>query len=229
MRTVLFAMCVCMGVAAGEARGAVPGLDFTGGGGYVAGTFQNEGWAFDVSTPITVTGLAVFDYASDGFMQSHEAGLWNSDGTVLLASVTVTSSDPLTASSALFGGWRTAAIGPVVLGPGEYVVSANYPNTGDIATEDPFFALGAASNGGTITTVPGVTWVETRFTHFPVTGFAYPDQVAAPGTQFDRGFFGADIVVATPLPRGGLAALGVLGVAGVGVGLRRGRRGGAAN
>jgi hypothetical protein len=228
MRTTLLAICVCLGVSAVEARGDTFGLDFTGGSGFVAGTFQNEGWAFNVSTAMTVTGLAVFDYGSDGLLQSHQAGLWNSDGSVLLASVTVTSADPLTASSAGFGGWRTAAIAPILLLPGEYVVSANYPFTGDFATEDVFVALGPAANGGSITTAPGVTWLESRYTHFPVTTFAYPDQVAGPTSTLERGIFGANIVVATPLPRAAGAALGVLAVGGLGVGLRRGWKGAAA-
>ncbi len=226
MRKVLFAICMCVGTAAAaQARGATMGLDFTGGGTFFAGTFQNEGWAFEVSAPITVTGLAVFDVGGDGFSQTHQAGLWNFDGSVLLASATITSADPLTASSSSLGGWRTEAIAPVVLQAGKYVVSANFPNS---ATEDGFVALGAPANGGSITTVPGVTWLETRFTHFPVTTFAYPDQVAAAGTTFDRGFFGANIVVATPLPRAGLAALGVLAVAGLRLGVRRGGAGGKA-
>jgi hypothetical protein len=162
MRSSFWVVCVCVGAVAIGARGDSLGLDFTGGGGFTAGTFQNEGWKFSVSKQITVSGLAVFDFGSNGLSQSHQAGLWNADGSVLLASGMVTNSSPLVASTDSLGGWRTVAITPLVLQAGDYVVGANYPNA---ATEDPFVALGAASNGGTITTLQGITWLETRFTH----------------------------------------------------------------
>lgn len=53
----------------------------------VTGT-STRGYFFDITSPVTVSGLSFFDNNGDGLMESHDVGLWNSAGT-LLASVTV--------------------------------------------------------------------------------------------------------------------------------------------
>jgi hypothetical protein len=73
------------------------------------------GIRFDVTSSVTVTALGYYDQGSDGFLDSHEVGLYTGDGT-LLASTTVVSSDPLT------GWFRYSAIDPLVLLPGTYEV-----------------------------------------------------------------------------------------------------------
>lgn len=55
-----------------------------------------HGWAFEVSAPLLVTHLGLYDSMQDGFGAEHPVGLWNSHGD-LLAAVTMQAgtSDPL--------------------------------------------------------------------------------------------------------------------------------------
>ena len=80
------------------------------------------GYSFLVNSPITVTGLGVFDENSDGLNVSHDVGLWDASGN-LLASTTVAAGtvDPLN------GFYRMAAISGVSLTAGNvyYVGSVN--------------------------------------------------------------------------------------------------------
>ena len=56
-----------------------------------------HGWSFEVSTPVLVTHLGLYDSFQDGFAAEHPVGLWKSDGG-LLADVTMQAgtSNPLT-------------------------------------------------------------------------------------------------------------------------------------
>ena len=48
------------------------------------------GWQFKVNTAIDVTALGVFDSGQDGLVESHDVGIWDSTGN-LLVSATVQS------------------------------------------------------------------------------------------------------------------------------------------
>src|SRR4051794_39719346 len=54
------------------------------------------GWEFTVNSNITLTQLGYWDQEGNGFVSSHQVGLFSDAGT-LLTSTTVASSDPLTA------------------------------------------------------------------------------------------------------------------------------------
>ena len=73
------------------------------------------GWAFSTTTNISLTALGYFDNGEDGFVTSHDVGVWNSDG-VLVASATVAAGT----SSALDGHFRYASIAPITLAAGHY-------------------------------------------------------------------------------------------------------------
>jgi hypothetical protein len=162
--------------------------DFTGGSGYIRGTFANLGWQFDLTNGDVVGALGVFDYLGDGLTDSHQVGLWDSGGN-LLASVTITNSDPLTASGSALGGWRFAAITPVTLAPGTYIVGAFYPTAAD-----PF--LGGVSN---LTTASDIVYDVGTFTHGVITTFSVPDQDL--GAPFNPGIFGPNLEL-IPEPSG---------------------------
>ncbi|MES2306637.1 MAG: DUF4082 domain-containing protein [Gemmatimonadota bacterium] len=108
------ALALALLVAPTAARAQL-GVDFTSASDANNGWFS-LGWSFNVLTPFSVSGLGFYDAGKDGLNQSHEVGLWTSGGT-LLASATVSSSDPLISF------WRFATITPVNLGVGSYIIS----------------------------------------------------------------------------------------------------------
>lgn len=149
---------------------AAPVLDFTGGVGLSLIDLLGEpggklevltlGWAFTVSTPITVDALGLFDVDADGLAGGSDIGLWTSGGT-LLASTTISdaNSSPVGSTSSL-GNWRFTAIAPLVLAAGEYVIGANYAfdsGTNSTSVGDQIVVNATAS------TVPGVTFDGARF------------------------------------------------------------------
>ena len=73
------------------------------------------GWAFSTTTNISLTALGYFDNGEDGFVTSHDVGVWNSAGA-LVASATVAAGT----SSALDGHFRYASIAPITLAAGHY-------------------------------------------------------------------------------------------------------------
>ncbi len=79
-----------------------------------------RGWAFSSNTAIKVTSLGWFDFGNDGLNASHQVGIWDMAGTLLMsATVGAGATDPL-----LSGFRYTAALsGPTTLAAGEYVVA----------------------------------------------------------------------------------------------------------
>jgi hypothetical protein len=88
----------------------------------ISGTFNATlGWSFTANEAIVVDGLGFWDFLSDGLIFPHQVGLWNSDGTVLLASTTIAAGT----GSELIREFRFEAITPVQLVAGqEYVLGA---------------------------------------------------------------------------------------------------------
>lgn len=140
---------------------AMPALSFTGGN-FVGLPNATLGWAFSLSSAVTVTSLGVFDRASDGLVNSHQVGIWSNAGT-LLTSATVQAgvADPLV------GGFRynSTLAGSVNLAPGSYVIGAHFP-----ASADSF-----VNQVATVTTAPPVTFVEQR----GAGGFNFPNATFA--------------------------------------------------
>jgi Domain of unknown function (DUF4082) len=107
------AVAIILSPGAGEvlfpAGGSTLGFDFTMG-----------------ATSMFVDALGIWDADSDGFVDSHQVGLWTSSGT-LLASATV----PAGAGALLDDGFRYIALAsPLELLSGQtYVLGATYPNS----------------------------------------------------------------------------------------------------
>lgn len=105
--------------------------------GSSSGQFTNQqsetiGWAFEVSAPIQVTHLGVFDYDADGLFYSHDVGIWaeSSDGSSasLLFQATVPEGD----LSDLQDGFRYVSVAPYLLDVGTtYVIGAFYEGYND--------------------------------------------------------------------------------------------------
>jgi hypothetical protein len=140
------------------------------------------GWAFTVSTPISISALGLFDVDANGFEQTHDIGLWTSGGTLLaFTTVTDANSSPVGSTSSS-GNWRFTTIAPLVLAAGEYVIGASFSGTNSTSFGDQFVA------NATAFTVPGVTFDEPRLGFGP--GLSFP--VNSTGVLLD-GFFGPNL------------------------------------
>ena len=190
---------------------ATPVLTWTGGD--IVPPFSLQaigGWEFALSSSITIDGLGFWDHNSDGLVGDHEVGLWNSDGSMLLASTTVTnaSSTP-EANGAGPGRWLFNDINDLTLGVGSYVIGAFFtPNNSDVA--------GVRS---VATTIPELTFVNARQEQQPV-GLEFPSLVIP---QANAGVFGGNLRLkdaAVPVP----TTLYLLGLGALGLGFSRRRR-----
>jgi hypothetical protein len=130
MKKLMTAAAVAASLVTAAPAVAATALDLTGPGvvgtcgGCGVGAGTTFGWAFSVTSGITVTALGVWDEGSDGLGASSIASLWNSAGA-LLGSVNVTDASALVASALGSGGWRTEdLVSAIYLAPGDYAVGA---------------------------------------------------------------------------------------------------------
>ena len=131
-----------------NAQAQSPILDFTGGsaGSPVSDTIA--GVQFLVSNSININALGIWDEGADGLAHSHDVGLWNSTGSLLIASTTVTNAATSVASTSADGRWLAVLVGNITLTPGTYVLGATFLNRdADLAR------LSATSSG-----ISGVTF-----------------------------------------------------------------------
>lgn len=164
------------------------------------------GWAFSVRNAITIDGLGMWDFGSDGLGQpSVQVGLWSSAGT-LLASTTVTDASTRVASANLAGDWLFEAIATLTLGAGDYRIGALFNPTTPVAqTNSPYTTI------SDVTVTGGVRGSGTGFSD-PTASFTIP-------------IFGPTLHLAdaTQLPEP--ASFALVGVALLGVGAASRRRG----
>lgn len=166
---------------------------------------SNYGWAFSISSAITVDGLGLWDDGSDGLMEPHDVGLWRTSGPigvpVLLASETVSNNDSTpVASMSKDGRWLFSDIAPLKLDPGTYIVGALY-HAGPTGAYDPF-----VSDSLTILTTSGVEYGSTREVHNTPTLTCPMDF----GLNEHNGFFGPNFRVVPEPSAVILAGLGGL-------------------
>ena len=137
-------------------------LSFTGGAPWGNNNGPIVGWAFTLSSQVSVTQLGLFDFDGNGFDTSHIVAIWTSTGT-LLVQVTI----PSGTSGTLINGFRYVSIAPLLLPPGDYTIGGYYPFS---ATATETYATFANS----ITTASGVTYVGSRSEFFPYAVFGFP-------------------------------------------------------
>lgn len=114
-RTVVAIVAAGLSLAAAGPAGAVPVLTFDEATGRDVGNGPfSIGWTFDVTAPVTVTGLGWYDQGKNGLEAAHQVGLWGPDHS-LLNSVTV----PSGMTAPLSGQFREVAIPSIVLSPGK--------------------------------------------------------------------------------------------------------------
>jgi hypothetical protein len=178
-----------------------PILDFVGGNALSPGGDTIGGWEFNVTSLITVDGLGFWDEGSNGLSGSHAIGLWNSDGTLLLAFTTINNASTPVNSTSPDGRWLFNDIPDLVLLPGTYVLGATFLDN------DPDQARLEA----TATTISSITFVQARQRTF-TSSLAFPDE---PIGVVNDGVFGPNLEVAVPEPTTMLlVGSGLLGLAG---------------
>lgn len=154
-------------------------LDFTGGGANTFGGAATVGWEFTLNSSMLVDGLGFWDNGSDGLVNSHDVGIWNtSNPTLLLTSTTVTNgSSTAVASTSSTGRWLFNNIPSITLSPGTYVVGGTI-----IASDADSQQFNASAS-----MLSGVTFVQARNVGSP--SLLYP----TPSPVFNDGIFGPNI------------------------------------
>lgn len=127
------------------------------------------GWEFALHAPVQVVRLGLFDHAGDGLEQSHQVGIWTTNG-VLQVQTTI----PSGVSAELIDGFRYVSVPVTILMPGSYVIGAFFTNAGpDRILDSPTSA----------TMVPQMSFVQPRFVTSPVFAFPAIGQGAGNGTN----------------------------------------------
>lgn len=149
----------------------MPALTLTGGftANYTGNFFL--GYTFAIDRPITVTDVGTLDYGGTGLVYASEVAIYDADtGDLLLRHVIPAY---YTAYTSPWGGWRYAAIEPVDLEIGSYVIGSQV----FYGSEDIYIY-----NAG-FTAAEGFTWVEGRHKEGQMVG--WPGTVSAlPGNWF---------------------------------------------
>ena len=158
-----------------------------------------------MSSPIDVGSLGAWDSNTATFGRDVEAGVWTDAGT-LLASTTISASSPMEASNG-DGVWRVESIARLTLTPGRYVLGLTFFDDSPLQQVNVSF-----------TTIPEVTYAQTRLAPDPNGGLAFPGIDAGQG-----GFFGPTMLLAE-LPEPATLALFGLGLLGLGWAAHRRRR-----
>ena len=169
------------------------GVSFSGGFTTLTDVDTVIGWSFTANTDLQAGALGMWDEGGDGFSDVVQVGLWTAEGT-LLSTATVGS------TAGLEGGFRFAAISPVLLtGGNSYVVA------GLLRAPDYYRAFGTVTNSAL------VTWTDSRAVNTNV--LTFPTEI----TGRAGSYFGGNVRVAPvhPVPEPGSLGLLAFGIAGV--------------
>jgi hypothetical protein len=144
-----------------------------------AGVNASFGYAFTLSSPVTVTNLGLFDDGDDGLIESHAVTIWTSTGTQL-----VQTTIPAGTGGTLIDGFRYVSIAPFTLAAGPYTIAGFY--TSGVGNFGDLFA-----SGQSITSAPGVSYVGSRSEE----GFVFPTGDTG---DFPNAYFGPNFQFTVP-------------------------------
>ena len=208
MRKILLVVFVCgiMAAFAPSLQAEPFGQAFTGGAAGLTlgnGPFT-LGWSFDVTNPITVTNLAVYHDNGVGLLESHDVGIWDGAGT-LIVSATVIPADPCLVDQLGFQEWCIVGV-RAVLAPGTYTIGAVWNNSLDpMIFPGTLVGEGIANVNG-----PSVVFLQNEF----IAGGVLTDPINTTGDTMS--YFGPNFAYSSVPEPGTLIMLGtgVLGLAG---------------
>jgi hypothetical protein len=211
MRRVLLVVFVCglMSAVTPSLQAAPFGQAFTGAatGSQLGNGPFTLGWSFDVTSAITVNGLAVYHDNGVGLLENHDVGIWDALGN-LVVSMTVVPGDPCLTDQLGFQEWCTVGVS-AKLAPGTYTIGATWNNL-----LDPLIFPGTLAGEG-IANVngPGVVFLQNGY----IAGGVLTDPTNTTGDTMS--YFGPNFTYtssSTPEP-GTLMLLGsgLLGAVGV--------------
>lgn len=201
---------------------AAPLFDFeTADDSFFAPVRDTLGYAFTVSADITVDGIGMFDFGSDGLDSAHEVALWSSSNTssTLLVSAILnpgTSTAGSDVSISGFGSFIYEDIVALVLGPGSYVLGASFLPAN--ANKDAV----AVSVSSITPNSADAAYLEDRLGQSTGVNANFPD--ISMGTD---SFFGPALRIAVAtippetIPEPMTLTLLMVGMAGIGLGLRK--------
>ena len=91
---------------------------------------RTYGWKFTVgNSPIEVSGLGFFDFGADGLADSHQVGIWSTDGASIVQATV-----PSGTAGSLVGNYRFTLATPQTLNANtEYYIGAFFPSANDPA------------------------------------------------------------------------------------------------
>ncbi len=170
-------MAICLSLSVNAQNTA---LSFTGGSGQLFPNYT-VGWTFALTETISVESLGWFDAGSNGFINSHNVGIFtlpNSGNGTLLTSATVTTTDSLS------DGFRYKSITPLTLTRGNYVVAGTTGN-------DLFQAF--CTN---VATGSGITFGQGRFVGPNSGALTFPTQPSDRGIAYFGSNFRYSVVPA---------------------------------
>jgi hypothetical protein len=195
-----------------QTRANTIALDFTQPGAVIGAADTTFGWAFSLTSAVSLTDLGIWDVLNDGLNESHVVRIWDSTGN-LITSGTV----PSGMGGTLVNGFRYVSVAPTFLAAGSYVISAYY-----LSSNDPVAGLAS------VTTAPEVTYGQGRAGAdttccvgggdvFPT--FLFPNGAFGPNFQFTTPTNG----VPEPGPSLLLLGIALAGMSGFNLALRQRR------
>jgi hypothetical protein len=196
------ALLGAMGVLCVRSAAAdTPALSFTDFSGTGSGQYS-IGWEFDVLSPVTVSGLGMFDYLDNLNPGGHDVGIFDSAGNLVAgATATVLPTDPKT------GWFRFAALTTPVNLP----VGSNYRIAG--VTLDQYYSYSWPNPPVGWAVDPSIRYVRNRYLDGDL--LVYPTQTDNDGPY---GFFGPNMMLRNgdPVPEPALIQLpALLGLGGL--------------
>ena len=208
MKKKLIALATATALSIGYSTQAAAAVALTFTGGTPTSDFANRTFGYDFTVgaeDIVVSALGFWDQDSDGLFEDHQVGIWNSDGSTLLASTTIAAGT----GSVLDSGFRFENIANLTLSAGtNYLIGAFNGTTGN----------DQVTRFATATADPAITLGSTRFDLAFDGSFSAP--IGSQGVGFDDGYFGPNFQLAA-VPEPATWAFMILGFGAIGGAMRR--------